>query len=170
MELARRQDIVIDIQGFQLAKGGGFVLKELAAACINTHQISHHLFKPPHSFGHLFNHQKRTSRWLENNYLGVKWSDGYTDLIELRSILQQICCTENTERPRVYCKGEMKRCFLQPYLKDYCEIINLENVPSVLVEPLRKLSLSPACMFHNAPNIHCALSNVIYLCKCIETL
>lgn len=46
----RRHDIVIDIQEFQLTKGGaaGFVIKELAAACINKRQIRH-----------LFNRQKK---------------------------------------------------------------------------------------------------------------
>lgn len=168
--------LIIDFQGFQY-KDGEFIVKELAAVCSNTKQQAHYIFKPPCPFSSLAHDKKTQYRWLEKNHHGLKWSQGYIQLIELPLILHRLCQNAvNNYRHRllledvvVLCKGRMKKNFLLQYLTEN-KIMDLDDYLPFLPS-LKSLNI-PKCLEHFQYNnvSHCALANAHFLDKCIVDL
>lgn len=75
--------IIVDVQGFKDAQNR-FIIKELALSTAEYTQVF--LIKPPYSYRHLTNSEKKHVRWIENN-LGYRWSEGHIDYREFSRII-----------------------------------------------------------------------------------
>lgn len=187
--------LVVDIQGFQYGRGGNFIVKELAAVCLQSRRYMHVLFKPPKPFKKLSKREQSQYRWLEGNYLGgIRWSDGYADLNMLPSLLRKMLtsCTTNKKRKNstdmdtqpiddvyILCKGSEKKTILQSYIDHNdmgiaASVVDLDDYRAYLpdIESLHTAEPSdiPTCLFHNCRKecTHCALKNVWYICNILS--
>lgn len=165
--------LIIDVQGFRYKKKE-FILKELAAVCVNTSEYRHYIFKPPYPFCSLSHEEKKQYRWLERNYLsGIQWRDGHSKLSELPQLLHSLCrmvAENNSQHVKckdviILCKGTIKKSFLQPYFK-WNTVLDLDDLSSL---PSLKLSTENKCLQHaNYSSSHCALGNVFFIKKCMS--
>lgn len=153
--------VVVDIQGFVICSK--FVPKEM---CIYTgsQQVTF-LFQPPVPYNSLSDEEKKTARYLETCYHGLRYSDGFVMCGEIQKIFD----TYFNDVDVVYVKGKVKADFIRDSLTLYRAplIVNLENVENV-----SKLELdTPMCMNHKYLNkCMCALRNCYILYNFIVNL
>lgn len=142
-------DIFIDLQGYNCSFG--YMLKELAI--YDGTRSSNYLFKPPFNKQMLSIRDEKVVNWSEN-YHGLEWNSGYTDLNEIEDILKHVL--RNYISPKIYVKGLEKSKFLKRFLEIDC----VYNIPNEREPILSKFKKIPECYFHKDINPwHCALAN-----------
>lgn len=150
--------IILDVQGFQIEDGKTFVVKELAA--YDGKKLNHCVFKPPFQYSFLSLPERRNVIWVEENYHGIRWQSGYTDLEHLSKIINEIC----TNYDIVYVKGKEKAILINSYLKDKSVV----EIPQDEEPSLSRFPGKPKCFAHFRTYSHCALSNVFLLFSFLE--
>lgn len=130
--------LIIDIQGFNTPD---FSPKEMSIMD-SSGKITDFLFKSSIPFNSLSWRSRRGIRWLENNHINIKYSSsGHVNPKDIDDILYKASLTNNT----IYVKGHQKCDFLNKYLYNVVEIVNLER--SNDVPKLEKTN--SVCLFHN---------------------
>ena len=103
--------IFIDVQGYCLSFG--YIPKEIAI--FDGIRLANFLFKPPFKRNLLSTQDDKIVAWSEE-YHGLDWDSGYTDLNEVNGIIENIFFHFN--KPKVYVKGVEKTKFLKKILGD----------------------------------------------------
>ncbi|XP_072756960.1 uncharacterized protein [Anoplolepis gracilipes] len=152
-------DIVIDIQGFRDVNDK-FIPKEVAIVSIDVPIVGHWIMMPPHPFGELSAKARRENNWLSQNYHGIEWFDGETNLKYFISHLREI-----TRRVRyIYVRGNEKASYLRNILSR--DINNLEDISPPFKNLSSKEEDGRYCSHHGFWNFgifRCALHNAYKL-------
>lgn len=156
--------IVIDCQGFFTDEN--FVLKELAIC--NGAGVVQWCFKAIRPYHKLARDERRQVRYLENRHHGIQYSQGSTEMGELRDILQYYLRNVS----RIYVKGHIKQQFLKKMCEELLllplpEIVNIELLNSV--PQLLPISDQTYCHYHSIPSFICSKYNCIILYNFINT-
>lgn len=157
--------IFVDLQGFKHKKNE-FVVKEISILK-NDNQIFHYIVKPPYEWIYLPQKYKKQAIWLENNYHGFSWNDGFLTLAELKERIQPILL-EN-EKQIVCVKGAEKIAWLKQILDNhYLNCINLENEGcDINLSKFEKQYMDkPHCKHHK---LRCSFQNVLILKEWFES-
>ena len=125
----------IDFEAFQIAKGGDYIIKELAI--VNSHnplEPLYYLFEAPYPWHDLTEEQKRQCSYQSRNIHHLTWQDG----------IQRYCCNcvqyiilnelEFATSIPFYVMGNQKYKFLEktfPYLKFIEYTATLESLPKL---------------------------------------
>lgn len=150
---------IVDLQGF--IHNEDYVVKEI---CILTKNLKfHEIVKSPSSFTNLTSKYKQQVKWLENNYHGLRWSQGYITVEELRKTITPILNGKS-----IFLKGLNKIRWLQGILNSKMHVyVNVEDMGCniKLSESFFKESVQQGvnniecCKKHKFKNNHCALRN-----------
>ncbi|XP_072757019.1 uncharacterized protein [Anoplolepis gracilipes] len=152
-------DIVIDIQGFRDVNDK-FIPKEVAIVSIDAPIVGHWIMMPLHPFGELSAKARRENNWLSQNYHGIEWFDGETNLKYFISHLREI-----TRRVRyIYVRSNEKASYLRNILSR--DINNLEDISPPFKNLSSKEEDGRYCCYHEFWNFgifRCALHNAYKL-------
>lgn len=109
MSIIEFTDVYIDIQGFR-GNSNEFILKEIAI--LMKDKLHHMLFKQPFSKSCLVAKSRRTNDWLEDNFHGLKWDEGFIEYNEMEEILCGILPNGKDENVVFYVNGLEKQKWL----------------------------------------------------------
>lgn len=153
----------VDLQGFN--SNENFVVKEI---CILTKNLKfHEIVKSPHSFSDLTSKYKQQVKWLENNYHGLRWSQGYITQEELLKTIVPIL-----RNKFIFVKGSNKLRWLREMLDQQIKFcVNIEDMDCniKLSYPISKDCIDQenekvkCCNKHTFMKSHCALRNALLI-------
>lgn len=138
----------VDLQFFKHDKD--YILKELA---ILGPGIEHFIVKPPFEFSSLSCEDSRQAVWLEKNYHGIAWEDGFISYEEVPALIK----SRLRNKDEIYVKGLEKKVWLEKF-----------GIPSQNLEDfgfnvrLKDLHDGWHCFLHYGV---CALRNVFHFRK-----
>lgn len=122
--------------------------------CAQPTFYSNHLY----NFRNFLKHKSEV-RWLEQNYINIKYSDGFVHLDCIADILNRICNSYDI----IYVKGHQKMCFLQKYVD--LEVVNLEGMSDVP----NLVKTRNACFYHCADKLSmCTERNIEILLNYVK--
>lgn len=151
---------IVDLQGF--IHNEDFVIKEI---CILTKKKNiHEIVKSPFPFTSLSDKYKQQVKWLENNYHGLRWNQGYITQEELHDTIAPIL-----NNKFIFVKGLNKIKWLREILSQQMNIyINVEDMgcDMKLSKPFSEEEIEniKCCKNHKFENNnHCALQNALLI-------
>lgn len=141
---------VADIQGFFVEEK--FYPKEVSIK-INK-QILHVVLKSPKDFTSLSKVDQERVRYIEDNFLGIKYSSGYMPCNQLPSIIKNTLMNVQT----VYIKGEEGAKYLRSIINN--KVVDLDYLSNNWLDVPNFQKEIPACLYHTEnQKWTCSLTN-----------
>lgn len=144
---------IVDIQGFKL-QNNEFVFKELAILT-EEYQLQHYIFKPPFSYKDLTTTEKRQVKWLQHNFHGFKWDDGYIPYQKLYATVEPLL-----RNKIIFVKGSEKMRWIEQAFGSEFTTYDVEEDGCPKLSALKFENDVPSCIIHNG---YCALENVFLI-------
>lgn len=111
--------VFVDVQGLKTL-WNIFVVEEIYILSKNLK--FHEIIKPPYEYGNLSMETKKQVNWLEKNYHGISWSEGYITQSELEKTISPIL-----KGKVVFVKGVEKVEWLKQIFNTKMIVVNLED-------------------------------------------